>query len=195
MTGRVGIYGGTFDPIHFGHLLIGQEVFLQSGLDHLIFMPSGIPPHKAYEGMATAQDRAEMVRLALNDHPEFTLSLFELNRPQKSYTVDTLRDLRLELGDGCDLFLIIGADNAVDMRSWFDPEGVLDLAHVLVADRPGFDRNRIDPALKPKMSFVETPLLEISSTVIRRRVKTGLPIQFWVPDAVCDYIDAHQLYR
>ncbi|MGA1196200.1 MAG: nicotinate-nicotinamide nucleotide adenylyltransferase [Candidatus Latescibacterota bacterium] len=91
MTGRVGIYGGTFDPIHMGHLLVGQEVFLQCQLDHLIFMPSGIPPHKQYSGMATAHDRAEMVRLALDDHDKFSVSLFELERAGKSYTVDTLR--------------------------------------------------------------------------------------------------------
>jgi len=195
MTGRVGIYGGTFDPIHLGHLLVGQEVFLQCDLDHLVFMPSGIPPHKAYAGMASAQDRAEMVRLALNGHDQFTVSAFELARKGKSYTVDTLRALNREMGKDVDLCLIIGADNAVDMRSWFEPERVLDLAQVLVAERPGFDRRLIDPDLKAKMQFVKTPLLEISSTVIRERVGAKLPIRYWVPDAVADYIDLHKLYQ
>jgi nicotinate-nucleotide adenylyltransferase len=195
MTGRVGIYGGTFDPIHMGHLLVGQEVFLQCQLDHLIFMPSGIPPHKQYSGMATAQDRAEMVRLALDDHDKFSVSLFELERAGKSYTVDTLRTLRNEMGNGVSLFLIIGADNAVDMRSWHNPEGVLDLAQVLVAERPHFDREGIDPILKAKMQFVKTPLLEISSTVIRERVRMGWPIRYWVPNAVIEYIETHNLYQ
>lgn len=195
MTGRVGIYGGTFDPIHFGHLLVGQEVFLQCGLDHLVFMPSGIPPHKAYEGLATADDRAEMVRLALDGHNQFTVSSFELERSGKSYTVETLRTLHRQMEDDGELFLIIGADNAVDMRSWYEPEHVLDLAHVLVAERPGFDRSQIDPVLKAKMQFVKTPLLEISSTVIRERVRAKLPIRYWVPDAVADYIFTHQLYQ
>ena len=195
MTGRVGIYGGTFDPIHMGHLLVGQEVFLQCQLDHLIFMPSGIPPHKQYKGMASAHDRAEMVRLALDGQDQFSLSLFELERSGKSYTVDTLQALRKDMGENSVLFLIIGADNAVDMRSWHNPEGVLDLAQVLVAERPGFDRSHIDPILKTKMQFVKTPLLEISSTMIRERVQMGWPIQYWVPSAVVEYIEAHHLYQ
>jgi len=195
MTGRVGIYGGTFDPIHMGHLLVGQEVFLQCQLDHLVFMPSGIPPHKQYSGMASAQDRAEMVRLALDGRDKFSVSLFELERAGKSYTVDTLCTLRKDMGDEGALFLIIGADNAVDMRSWHNPEGVLDLAQVLVAERPGFDRTDIDPDLKAKMQFVKTPLLEISSTVIRERVKMGWPIHYWVPNAVVEYIASHHLYK
>lgn len=195
MTGRVGIYGGTFDPIHIGHLLVGQEVFLQCELDHLLFMPSGVPPHKQYTGMASAQDRAEMVRLALKDHDHFAVSLYELERGGKSYTVDTLQGLKEELSPGAELFLIIGADNAVDMRSWYHPEAVLDMAQVLVAERPGFERDRIDPVLKEKMQFVQTPLLEISSTAIRRRVQLQQPIRYWVPDAVAHYIFSHNLYR
>ena len=194
MTGRVGIYGGTFDPIHMGHLLVGQEVFLRCGLDHLLFMPSGIPPHKAYLGMASAEDRAEMVRLALQGHDQFGISLIELEREGKSYTVETLNRLRSDLGAGAELFLIIGADNAVDMRSWHLPEVVLDLAQVLVAERPGFDRSQIDPILMAKMQFVETPLLEISSTAIRNRVRLGEPISYWVPEAVAKYIATHNLY-
>jgi nicotinate-nucleotide adenylyltransferase len=195
MTGRVGIYGGTFDPIHLGHLLVGQEVFLQCRLDHLVFMPSGIPPHKQYLGLASSKDRAEMARLALGNHEEFTVSTFELERSGKSYTVETLRTLHEQMGRGVDLFLIIGADNAVDMRSWHEPERVLDLAQVLVAERPGFDRSRIDPILKTKMQFVKTPLLEISSTAIRERVRAKLPIRYWVPDAVAEYIRTHKLYQ
>jgi nicotinate-nucleotide adenylyltransferase len=195
MKGRLGIFGGTFDPIHLGHLLVGQEVFLQCQLDHLVFMPSGMPPHKQYPGMASAQDRAEMVRLALKGHDHFALSLFELERAGKSYTAETLETMGNEWGEGVDLFLIIGADNAVDMRSWHKPEAVLDLAQVLVAERPGFDRDGIDPILRARMRFVKTPLLEISSTAIRRRVKADEPITYWVPDGVAEYILAHNLYQ
>ncbi|MGA1196201.1 MAG: nicotinate-nicotinamide nucleotide adenylyltransferase [Candidatus Latescibacterota bacterium] len=99
------------------------------------------------------------------------------------------------MGNGVSLFLIIGADNAVDMRSWHNPEGVLDLAQVLVAERPHFDREGIDPILKAKMQFVKTPLLEISSTVIRERVRMGWPIRYWVPNAVIEYIETHNLYQ
>ena len=192
MTKRVGIFGGTFDPIHIGHLIIGQEIMLQCALDRVVFMPSGEPPLK--RSMASSEDRARMVSLAVRDYPEFELSRFELLRPGKSYTIDTLRHLRRDMGEDTEIFLIIGADNAVEMGDWFDPEGVLDLAHVLVAERPGFERARVDPVFKSKMRFVETPLLDISSTAIRERVRTKRPISFFVPDAVADYIRTQGLY-
>ena len=192
MTKRVGIFGGTFDPIHIGHLIIGQEIMLQCALDRVVFMPSGEPPLK--RSMASAEDRARMVSLAVRDYPEFELSRFELSRPGKSYTIDTLRHLGRDMGEDTEIFLIIGVDNAVEMGDWFDPEGVLDLAHVLVAERPGFERARVDPVFKSKMRFVETPLLDISSTAIRERVRTKRPISFFVPDAVADYIRTQGLY-
>ena len=189
---HIGIFGGAFDPIHIGHLIIGQEIMLQCALDRVVFMPSGEPPLK--RSMASAEDRARMVSLAVRDYPEFELSRFELSRPGKSYTIDTLRHLRRDMGEDTEIFLIIGADNAVEMGDWFDPEGVLDLAHVLVAERPGFERARVDPVFKSKMRFVETPLLDISSTAIRERVRTKRPISFFVPDAVADYIRTQGLY-
>lgn len=195
MERRIGIMGGTFDPIHLGHLIVAQEVLTRCDLDQMLLMPSGEPPHKAYPEMATAQDRAEMVQLALGDHPAMGVSRFELERPGKSYTVHTLCALREYFGAQVALFLVIGADNAVEMRSWCNPEGVLDQAQVVVASRPGFDVALIDPAFREKMQIVETPMLEISSSEIRRRVQQGAPIRFWVPDAVAQYIDRCGLYR
>lgn len=195
MAGRIGVFGGTFDPIHLGHLIVGQEILTRCGLDELLFMPSGEPPHKRYSEMASAEDRAEMVRLAVAGHPQFDLSRFELQRPGKSYTVHTLRDFRKTLSTQAQVFLVIGADNAVDMQSWCDPEGVLDLAQVVVATRPGFDLSGVDPVLRRQMQFVDVPLLDISSTEIRRRVRTGASVRFWVPDAVAHYIETHGLYR
>ena len=192
MAKRVGIFGGTFDPIHIGHLIIGQEIMLQCALDRVVFMPSGDPPLK--HTMTSAEDRAMMVSLAVRDYPGFELSRFELSRPGKSYTIDTLRHLRRNMSENPKIFLIIGADNAVEMGDWFDPEGVLDLAHVLVAERPGFERARVDPAFQSRMQFVETPLLDISSTAIRERVCTRKSISFLVPDAVADYIRTRGLY-
>ncbi len=192
MAKRVGIFGGTFDPIHIGHLIIGQEIMLQCALDRVVFMPSGDPPLK--HTMTSAEDRAMMVSLAVRDYPGFELSRFELSRPGKSYTIDTLRHLRRNMSKNPKIFLIIGADNAVEMGDWFDPEGVLDLAHVLVAERPGFERARVDPAFQSRMQFVETPLIDISSTAIRERVRTRKPISFLVPDAVADYIRTQGLY-
>lgn len=192
MARHIGIFGGAFDPIHIGHLIIGQEIMLQCALDRVVFMPSGEPPLK--RTMASAEDRAMMVSLAVRDYSGFELSRFELSRPGKSYTINTLRHLRRNMGENTKIFLIIGADNAVEMGDWFDPEGVLDLAHVVVAERSGFERERVDPVFKSRMRFVETPLLDISSTAIRERVRTKRPISFFVPDAVADYIRTHGLY-
>jgi nicotinate-nucleotide adenylyltransferase len=144
--------------------------------------------------MASAEDRAHMVDLAIEGYPGFELSRFELSRPGKSYTVDTLRDFRYEIGCDIALFLIIGADNAVEMGDWCKPEEVLELAQVLVVERPGFPRDRIQALYQSKMQFVETPLLDIASTTIRHRVRAGKPIRFFVPDPVVEYIEAQALY-
>ncbi len=194
MTGRIGILGGTFDPIHIGHLIVGQEVLHRCRLDHLLFMPSGEPPHKQYSEMASPAARAEMVRLAVDGHSQFVLSTFELQRPGKSYTVKTLSDFRKDHAQAT-LFWVVGADNAIDMKSWCNPEGVLDLAQVVVVSRPGFDVTCVDPLFRQKMIFIETPLLEISATEIRRRVRQGASIRYWVPNAVAQYIASCGLYR
>ena len=162
MTKRVGIFGGTFDPIHIGHLIIGQEMMLQCALDRIVFMPSGDPPLK--HTMTSAEDRAMMVSLAVRDYPGFELSRFELSRPGKSYTIDTLRHLRRNMGEDTEIFLIIGADNAVEMGDWFDPEGVLDLAHVLVAERPGLSASALIP-----LSSLRCSLLKPLCWIFRQR--------------------------
>jgi nicotinate-nucleotide adenylyltransferase len=195
MGRRIGILGGTFDPVHTGHLIIGQEVLRRLGLERMFFMPSAEPPHKRYPEMAPVEARAEMVGLAVVDNPTFALSRIELERPGTSYTVETLRRLRQRLGAGVDLYLVLGADNAVEMPTWCDPEGVLGLAQVTVVDRPEFDRRRIAPQLARHMTFLETPLLEISSTDIRARVKAGQPIRYLVPEQVARFIETHGLYR
>ena len=195
MGRRIGILGGTFDPIHNGHLIIGQEMAWRRGLDRVLFVPSADPPHKAYPEMASAEARVEMVRLAVGDTPMFELSLVELERPGKSYTVDTLRALRAEMGPEVQFSLLLGADSAQDMRTWCDPEGVVRLAHIVVVDRPGFDRSAIDPTLAQHMEVVGAPLLEISSTDIRSRVRSGRPIRYLVPEEVAGFIERQGLYR
>ncbi len=195
MARRIGIFGGTFDPIHTGHLILGQEVLHRLELSQMLFVPSAEPPHKQYAQMASADARAQMVALAIADHPLFELSRIELERSGTSYTVETLRRLRQRLGDGVDLYLVIGADNAVEMPTWCDPEGVLELAQVVVVDRPEHDRGRIDPGLARQMNFLDTPLLDISSTDIRARVNAGRPIRYLAPEPVVRFIETHGLYR
>ena len=195
MGGRIGILGGTFDPIHLGHLIIAQEALAQCCLDRVLFVPSADPPHKRVADVVPAEARARMVALALDRQPRFELCRIELERTGKSYTVETLRQLRRKLGSGIEFYLIIGADNALEMSTWCDPHGVLDLAHVMVMGRSGFLPDDIDNRIAARMRFLDTPLLEISSTQIRSRIRTGRPIRYWVPDTVAQFIETHRLYR
>ena len=194
MGGRIGILGGTFDPIHLGHLIIAQEALAHCCLDRVLFVPSADPPHKNAAEMAPAEARARMVALALDGHPRFELCRIELERSGKSYTVETLRQLRGKLGTATEFFLIVGADNAPEMSTWCDPLAVLDLAHVTVMGRPGFLPDDIDKRIAARMRFLETPLIEISSTQIRFRIRTGMPIRYWVPETVARYIETRRLY-
>ncbi len=195
MGGRIGILGGTFDPIHLGHLIIAQEALAHCCLDRVLFVPSADPPHKRVGDVAPAEARAGMVALAVDGQPRFELCRIELERTGKSYTVETLRQLRRNLGSGIEFYLIIGADNALEMSTWCDPHGVLDLAHVLVMGRPGFCTGDVDRRMAARMQFLDTPLLEISSTQIRARFRSGRPIRYWVPDTVAQYIETHRLYQ
>lgn len=195
MDGRIGILGGTFDPIHLGHLIIAQEALATCRLDRVLFIPSADPPHKSVADVTPAEARARMVALAVDGQPRFELCRIELDRTGKSYTVETLRRLCRELGSGFEFYLIIGADSAVEMSTWCDPQGVLDLARVIVMGRPGFLPDDVDDLIAARMCFLDSPLLEVSSTQIRSRVRTGLPIRYWVPDNVARFIETHGLYR
>jgi nicotinate-nucleotide adenylyltransferase len=191
----IGILGGSFDPIHIGHLILAEEVLERCCLKRMMFIPSAVPPHKSHRAMAPAEARAEMVSLAIAGHPSFELSRIELDRPGTSYTVETLEALSREAGDDSDLHLVIGADSAVEMSTWCNPERMMDLASVAVVDRPGWDRSAVDPGLAARMRFLDTPLLDISSTDIRRRVKEGRSVRYLLPDRVAAFIEAHGLYR
>ncbi|MSS72156.1 MAG: nicotinate-nucleotide adenylyltransferase [Candidatus Latescibacteria bacterium] len=192
---RIGLLGGVFDPVHNGHLIAAEAAREACGLGQVMFIPASDPPHKRDTGMASAEARAEMVRLAIQDHPRFELSPIELRRAGRSYTVDTLSELHQTLGEKTALFLIIGADNVSEISSWHRPDRILDLATVVVVRRPGATLGRADPALTQRMRFVETPFIEISSTDIRRRIREGRSIRYLVPREVESYICEHGLYR
>jgi nicotinate-nucleotide adenylyltransferase len=185
----------VFDPVHNGHLIAAEAAREACGLSRVMFIPASDPPHKRYAGLAPAGARAEMVRLAIQDHPCFDLSPIELRRAGPSYTADTLSELRQTLGEEVALFLIIGADNVTEIGAWHRPDRILSLATVVVVRRPGATPDRADPALRRGMRFVETPLIEISSTDIRRRVREGRSIRYLVPREVENYIHEHGLYR
>ena len=191
---RIGIFGGTFDPIHLGHLIAAREIQYQEDLDSVVFIPSAIPPHKVYEGMASPEDRSRMVDLAIQGNPRFQACSIELERGGTSYTVDTLKALRAKLGSQAGLYLIIGADNVSEIRTWCRPEKIIDLCTVLVASRPDADFSKANERLMRRMRFVDTPLIQVSSTEIRNRVRRGDPIRYLVPASVEKYIRNKNLY-
>jgi nicotinate-nucleotide adenylyltransferase len=193
MGRRIGILGGTFDPIHIGHLIVAQDVAEKCRLDQVLFVPSAVPPHKRDPDIVSAELRAQMVGLAISSDPRFALSRVEIDRKGVSYTVDTLRQLLDELGEEPSLYLIVGRDNAEELASWSRPEEVVRLAHVVVADR-GQSCDDGDPNLMEQMTFLDTRKIDVSSTEVRRRVRAGLPIRYLVPEAVSDFIRSNGLY-
>jgi nicotinate-nucleotide adenylyltransferase len=195
---RVGILGGVFNPPHLGHLVCAQEALVQLELEKVVFMPVGQAPHRELEGDPGAEARLEMVELAAGDDARFAISRAELDRPGPSYTADTLRELREKAADD-ELFLILGGDQAAALPSWHEPETVLSLATVAVVERSNWSRNAIGIKIgrlrgAERIRYLDMPIIQISSTAIRRRVSEGKPIRYLVPDKVANYIGANGLY-
>ena len=185
--------GGTFDPIHNGHLLLAQFIHERLNLDSVLFIPAADPPHKDHrDNIQGAVDRWRMVELAIEGTEHFKACRIELDRPGKSYTVDTLRELRNDEPDA-ELFLIVGADNVADMTSWQHPHEILELCTVVAGSRLTNGEDA-DPALVAQMQLVDTPIVEFSSTEIRRRLAEGLSIRWMVPEKVDAYIRSKDLY-
>jgi nicotinate-nucleotide adenylyltransferase len=197
---RVGILGGTFNPPHLGHLVCAQEAYVQVGLDRVMLVVAGIPPHKTVEVEPGPEHRLELCRLATRgDERRLEVSEMELRRPGPSYTVDTLQELRSTTPD-IELFLIVGGDIAAGLPQWHEVERVLELATPVVAERRGTARSSIEDALNSvrggeRARFFAMPPIGLSSTMIRERVRAGQPIRYFVPDAVASYIHEHALYR
>ena len=186
----VGLFGGSFDPIHHGHLIVARIAAEVLGLDQVRFMPARAQPLKGGRHGADAAQRAAMVELAIAGEPGFALEAIELGRAGYSYTVDTLRALR-EREPGLEPVLLLGMDAAADLPRWKESAAVLDLARVAVFARAG------SPVLEVPgvWRVVDVPALEISATALRRRAAAGRSIRYWVPDAVADYVATHGLYR
>jgi nicotinate-nucleotide adenylyltransferase len=197
---RIGIVGGTFDPIHHGHLVAAEEVRSSLGLDRVLFVPVGTPPHKR-RPITPAADRVAMLAAAIADNPGFVVSRVEVDRPGPSYSVDTLAQLREEYGAATELFFVVGMDALSEMLSWHRPARLMELARIVAVTRPGFpsfDLARLEaamPGAREAIQFVAVPELRISATDLRRRVATGRPIRYQVPSAVEAYIREHGLYR
>jgi len=191
---RIGIMGGTFDPIHNGHLVAANEIADLYDLDEVVFVPTGHPWQKEDADVSPAEDRYLMTVIATASNPRFRVSRVDIDRPGPTYTVDTLRDMRSEYGDKAELFFITGADALEKILTWKDPERVFGLAHFVGVTRPGFT---LSDAHLPRdtVSLVQVPAMAISSTDIRARVARGKPIWYLVPDGVVQYISKRRLYQ
>ena len=203
-TRRIGLLGGTFDPIHYGHLVVAEEVYAALGLTEMVFVPAGQPPHKQGEIITAAVHRLAMLQLAIVSNPHFSISYVDLDRPGPSYTVDTLRLLRQQWGAQTALYFVVGWDSLEELSSWRDPEGILEqVTHLVAIHRPGYKelsdhRTRLEerlPALKQRLLTMPVPQFHISATDLRQRVAEGRPIKYQTPVAVEYYIAQHGLYR
>jgi nicotinate-nucleotide adenylyltransferase len=201
---RIGIFGGSFNPIHMGHLILAERVREARSLDRVIFVPAGRPPHKPEQPMAAPAHRLAMVRLAIAGNPVFDSTSVELDRSGPSYTLMTVRHVRESLSPATRLFLILGGDSMRDIHTWWHVETLLREAEIICFDRPGFpaedaiaelaERYGREWAEKARELKVDGPLLAISATDIRRRISAGLSVRYMVPETVCAYIREHGLY-
>jgi nicotinate-nucleotide adenylyltransferase len=194
---RIGVFGGTFDPIHNGHLVAASEVAHALALGEVIFVPTGQPWQKEYRDLAPAEDRYLMTVIATASDALMSVSRVDIDRLGETYTVDTLTDLRAARGTEAEFFFIMGADALAGIKSWRNTENLFSMAHFVGCTRPGHpvDVDSLKEDFKGDFTLIEIPALEISSTACRERVKTGRPIRYLVPDGVIQYIAKRGLYR
>ncbi len=198
---RIGVMGGTFDPIHCGHLIVAEAVRDSFHLSSILFVPAGTPPHKATRRVSPAEHRLAMVGLAIASNPSFRLRTLEVERPGPSYTVDTVRHLRGELGPEAGLYFITGADAILELLTWKDPLTIFQYCELVAVARPGYDTGELDRMIAELgrsggiVHKTAIPEVAISSSEIRKRVKEGRSIRYLVPDAVGEYIRRTGLYQ
>jgi nicotinate-nucleotide adenylyltransferase len=195
MGKRLGVMGGTFDPIHYGHLVTAEEALHQFELDEVVFVPTGRPWMKEHEAVSSAEDRYLMTVIATASNPRFSVSRVEVDREGPTYTIDTLRAIKET--SGADLFFITGADAVLEIFQWTDPQELFDMANFIAATRPGYDMAALEEQGGPHdgITAMTIPALAISSTDIRSRVASGHPIRYLVPEGVVSYVGKAGLYR
>ncbi len=196
---KLGIMGGTFNPIHIGHLVCAEEAVSQYGLERIIFMPTGLSPHKETAGGSTAEDRYLMTVIAVAGNPRFRVSRIEIDRRRVCYTVDTIRQLKDELPEA-ELFFITGADAVLEILDWKDPDELLEMALLIAATRPGYPLDRLSEITgkfdrQDRVKVMEIPAIGVSSSLIRERVSRGNSIRYLVPEGVEQFIEKEGLYR
>lgn len=192
---RTGLFGGTFDPVHIGHLVLAEIVRDEAEIDRIVFIPAHHSPHKQRQTPSPASHRLAMLNLAVQNYPEFQVSDIEIRRGGISYTIDTLETLQqsIEFRDQT-LCPIIGGDSLAELHTWKDPEQIIQKYQVLCVRRPDIHIEQVDSSILSKVQIIDAPLISISSSEIRNRVNQGQSIRFWVPDAVESYIRKEGLY-
>ncbi len=197
---RIGLFGGTFDPPHLGHLILASEAQIQLELNRLLWILTPEPPHKQDQLITPVEDRLAMVQLAIADNPAFELSRIELDRPGPHYTLDTIK-LVAEQNPGADIVPIIGGDSLRDLPKWHEPQQLVYACHWIGVMRRPNDETNLDelerelPGIRSKIHYVDAPLLEIASREIRTRIAAGRSVRYYLSATVYDYIEEHHLYR
>ena len=199
---KIGIMGGTFDPIHQGHLVLADQVRENFGLDQIVFIPVGGAPHKDTKGMTSKLDRYSMTVAATASNPYFSVSKIEIDKEGKTYTVDTIKELKKQLNSQDELFFITGADAIMLLETWKDVDQLVKEVNFIAATRPGYDRASLEASIKQfednlgaNILLTSVPALAISSTDIRNRVANGQTIRYLVPESVNSYIEVRGLYH
>ncbi|MEX2289588.1 MAG: nicotinate-nucleotide adenylyltransferase [Mycobacteriales bacterium] len=191
---RIGVMGGTFDPVHHGHLSAASEVAAEFALDEVVFVPTGTPWQKAHREVSPAEDRYLMTVIATASNPRFSVSRTDVDRAGPTYTIDTLRDMHRAI-DPAELFFITGADALAQILGWHGAEGLFELAHFVGVSRPGYAPVDLGSFPAGAVTLLEVPALAISSSDCRERVSRGHPVWYLVPDGVVQYIEKRSLYR
>ena len=191
---RIGIMGGTFNPIHYGHLVSASEVCNKFKLDKVIFIPSALNPLKTSSNLADARHRLKMIKLAIAGNPLFEASDIEIKRGGVSHTIDTIKAFVKKYGKDVDTYFIIGIDAFLEINSWASPDALLRMCKFIVTTRPGYDVKKAKHVFKKHTEIMEITYLTISSSDIRKRIKSGSPIKYLLPESVEDYIYKHRLY-
>lgn len=196
---RIGLFGGTFDPVHIGHLILCQEAHYQLGLDRILLLPAADPPHKRDRQVTPVSHRIEMLSLAIKDVAYLSINRVDVDRPGPHYSVDTVQILQAELGDQADLYFLMGMDSLRNLPTWHRPEWLAAHCNLVTFQRAGVELDwasleRSLPGIHRKVSILAMPELEISSRDIRRRIQEGRPIRYMVPESVAEYIRTKGIY-
>ena len=198
--GKIGVIGGTFDPIHYGHLAAAEEARVRMSLERVLFVVAGVPPHKLGEEVTPVEHRLAMVSLAIASNSHFAISKVDVERPGPCYTVDTISILQEQWGQETEIYFIMGLDSLVELPTWHEPQRLPQLCRLVAVRRPGIeiDMARLEaslPGTSSRVEIIDMPGMDISSSELQQRVREGLPIKYQVPEQVERYINDHELYK